>query len=504
VSRSLIREALAATAADTVSARKARQVWSAYEDWCQANGQPVYPSAAPSDEGERMVLRYLFSNVSARGWRKDRYVEVSRAIASAFLAAGYPDPRGDAWRQLREAVIRARPGPAEPPIDAFSEEEVLAAVAVVAVAGSPDTTEAQAAATLALADVMGWEPNPTRQALRALTMPRESFKLREDGIVLKAADGHRVLVDRETQPLHYRVLATVLEQVGDAAYPVRDVAPHPGRPAQGRAWLRRQLQLALGRADQGAPRTKSGGRASDSATASVPAFEAWWEHADARDRAWLIANAEDRKLAQSRQDLAYFYVGLANASRHAELSRLTVGGWWRTADGYTARLASNEHKGGMLALSRGSRAEQLTICVPHLDTGCAPHCPACRLEDHLEVRRRRHRAHGNDPLFVWPGRHYSPGTAEPLSGVAARHLMNRLWAQVDAHLDRDGAGRPRRIGTRTIRVTAATIARLRGMSLPEVADLLHHRQASTTVRYIALNAEYDEADLVLPEAAPEP
>lgn len=503
MSRPLIRAALAATTADTVSARKDRQGWSAYEDWCQANGQPVYPAGARSDEGERMLLRFLFSNVSTRGWRKDRYVEVSRSIASAFLTAGHPDPRGDAWRQLREAVNRARPGTAKPPIDAFSEEEVLAAVTAVAVAGTPDTTEAQTAATLALADVMGWEPNPTLQALRALSMPRESFQLREDGIVLKAADGHRVLVDRETQPHHYRVLATVLEQAGDAAYPVREVAPHPGRPAQGRARLRVQLQLALGRADHGVKRTKSGGRASNSATASVPAFEAWWQQADALDRAWLIANAEDRKLAQSRQDLAYFYAGLANASRHAELSRLTVGGWSRTPEGYTAQLASNRHKGGMLALSRGSRAEPMTICVPHLDGGCAPHCPACRLEDHLEVRRRRHRAQDDDPLFVWPGRHYAPGAAEPLSSVAASHLMNRLWAQVDAHLDRDGAGRPRRIGTRTIRVTAATIARLRGMSLPDVADLLHHRQASTTMRYIALNAEYDEAELVLPEAAPE-
>lgn len=502
MSHPLIREVLAATTADTVSARKARQSWIAYEDWCQANGQPVYP-AAGSDDGERMLLRYLFSNVSNRGWRKDRFVEVSRFIASAFLAAGHPDPRGDAWRGLREAVARDRPGAAGPSIDAFSEREVLAAVAAVAVAGLPQPLEAQAAATLALADVMGWEPNPTSQARCALSMPGQSFQLREDGIVLTVGSGRRVLVDRDTQPHHYRVLAAVLEQAGDAAFPVRDVAPHPGRPSQGRAKLRKQLQLALGRADQAAERTKQGARTTASATASVPAFEAWWGQADAQERTWLIANAEDRKLAQSRQDLAYFYTGLANASRHAELSRLTVGGWSCTSEGYTAQLASNEHKGGMLALSRGSRAESITIWVPHLDGGCAPHCPACRLDDHLEVRRRRHRARDDDPLFVWPGRHYSHGTAQPLSSVAAGHLMDRLWGQVAAHLDPD-ENRPRRIGTRTIRVTAATIARLRGMSLPDVADLLHHRQASTTMRYIALNAEYDEAELVLLEAPPEP
>ena len=78
--------------------------------------------------------------------------------------------------------------------------------------------------------------------------------------------------------------------------------------------------------------------------------------------------------------------------------------------------------------------------------------------------------------------------------------MNRLWAQVSAHLDYQG--RARRIGTRSIRVTLATIARLSGMSLAEVAEILEHRQLSTTRRYVRIHDEWAESELVLPEAAP--
>jgi hypothetical protein len=230
------------------------------------------------------------------------------------------------------------------------------------------------------------------------------------------------------------------------------------------------------------------------AGAGVTVPEEWWRTSTPQDREWLVRYAEDPNLERSRQDCAYFFGGLCFGGRYNELKELRFR-HLVAEDGYgfQFRLEADEHKGGRISQSQGRRGEALDIHIPHVvaadGTSHATHCPACSFAQHLEVRRLHGGGQPGERVFV------GLRSQETLNQKTATDIVKRLWSRVQ-HL----AAEPEvehRVGTRSIRITTATLARLEGLTLAEIADLLGHHLWSTTTGYIERHDDHAGGDLVL-------
>ncbi len=208
---------------------------------------------------------------------------------------------------------------------------------------------------------------------------------------------------------------------------------------------------------------------------------------------WFLANLDPR-LAQRRRDLCYALHGIVTGHRHAEHARLTIDHIVQTANGYTHTLL--EDKGNIIAVQRGGKARPVTHDIDHLadDTAeCPPWCPACALRDHLEVRHRNGAAPG-DPLYI---SYSGPAVGQVLGLQGATLAVQRFWALADGAAAVDDGTNPV-IGTRTMRVTAASMGRQQGMSLLEIAETLTGHRSINHARLYVRRVDPFTTDLVLP------
>lgn len=421
----------------------------------------------------KIALLFLHAHHGNYAWSSARgYV---MAIAKEHERRGRPDFRGKATGAYLTALKRefgTRKGRAT---DALNRTQVVASSERADSLHPPRAEAVRLRGVVAAAEALGVGPPVSgRDAPDAIrNLPREAFDVRPDAIWITAGSERRAL-DAKRQPIFYEALTAALRAAGDAARPLaprpEEVTPRKNaRPDATIADDSVRLRKAWGRAHH--PDTQK-----SSVTLTVGQVSSEIAHSSAEDRLWWLAMI-DTNLAIRRRDVAYVLVGVVAARRHAEMERLVMGDVEATATGF--RLDFGEDKGSSIAVSRGGRATRVIRSVDHLTDdprGCPPVCPACRLSDHLEVRNRAG-AGPEAPVFL-----SARGTALGIQG--ATDVVRRVWELV-ADLDAGEDDAERVIGTRTLRVTGATLARESGMSYLEIAvEVTGHRTPNAARIYV--------------------
>lgn len=186
----------------------------------------------------------------------------------------------------------------------------------------------------------------------------------------------------------------------------------------------------------------------------------------------LLVHCDTTRDLQVR-NLAWFALGIHHALRQISLANLLIEDVRAIHNGYevTYRVAK---------LQAG---EVLVCVVPHVDVdvemcGSDPMCPACGLDDQLEVCRRQGRTTG--PVF---GTYYA-GRWRVMTRQNARHLIRELVLSALPDLD---AGR--RIASRTLRVTTSTALVRSGASFTETAAITMRQDEAELARYVRLGIE---------------
>lgn len=428
-----------------------------YGDWCAANGRILFPDP---EVAEQQLLRFLHANVEVYGWAWSTCNMYALGVAQSFTRAAHPDPRGQrvqAWLLARQREQAGRPAVARP--DALAGDQIVS----TAEASSEPAVEAQVArlrGIVAVADALGVDPTSYDVALQRL--PRHAFLIREEGIVITDARGERHVLDQGLRPEMFTALELALD-VSDAEMPLLDASqPAKTFKKQDTVWLRRAWDLA---APRNLPRVVTSAATWRSAfDASTPLDRVWW------------LKCVDRDFEERLQSVAYLLVGVQTAFRHATMRRLVLGQMQTTPSGFLVEVASRQHKGGLQSHAQGGEARTLMKRIDHLapdSRECPVFCPACALSKHLDVRRRRG---GSDTDPVWCNRF---GAQMDLGGA------NRRLKTVLTPLQAGGHDRAQTIGTRSLRVSAATLARRSGMPLLEIAEeVTDHAKLSTLGLYL--------------------
>jgi hypothetical protein len=466
-----------------------KRAWRLFERWCEANGQPVYPaSGATQADAEQVLLRYLHSNVFDRDWSGATVKSSGNYVARTLVDGGYVDPRGLRWSAYVKAA-RKRKGPQQR-ISPFTAKQVLALREMLATS-SADQQAVEVAAVLVLVDLLALPSSELHSGSSVTRIPRSAFRVRATDLVVEHGT-QVIVVDAVRDPVSYRVLHTLLEMAGpDAVMPLR-------ASGQSRYAFTTRLRGAWSRTLGPNSEHLSPG-IPHSSTPLIP-FRQWWERANDGQREWLIRHTEKPFLRRDVRDAAWFFVALCGGARASEMCTLLVRHQVSsTAEGHLLRLEAGEHKGGRIAITSGGAAAPLEILVPHLVLGGATnvgsehvgHCPACLLDEHLRVLEADGRVGPDDPLF-------SNRNGVALNGASSSRIVARLWVGV-RHLVAEPDGM--RVNTRSLRMTTATLGSAAGLTLVELADLLHHQRLSTTIGYVHMDP-VSTGQLVMPYAAP--
>jgi len=211
-----------------------------------------------------------------------------------------------------------------------------------------------------------------------------------------------------------------------------------------------------------------------------------YQAAGEADRFWFLA-CVDKDLQRRRRDLSYALHGIVTGHRHAELARLRISDLTETSTGYSYALLGT--KGDLIARQRGGRARVSHHSVDHLEDDascCLAHCPACALRDHLEARRRQGAA-DHDPL-------YAGVRGDVLGPQGASAAVIRFWRMAESRDEPDSPA----IGTRTMRVTAVSLARQADIPYDEITQALTGHRSMNHARLYVRRLDPFSADLVLP------
>ncbi len=471
--------------------------WRGWVAWCGANELSAHPETVHQ---ERHLMLFLLHNHLERGWRRDTCAQYAREVLRVWSAAGHARTV-DTGALLSWIGKQSRPNDPKP--GAFEADQVLAVGAALQViptlpaSRQPCGAEVALAAVIAVADIAGVSPFQRRATgAKAMTdvvwgQPASAFTEQGDRILFTYG-GNRLLISRVRQPAHFHAVSTALAAAarlpGDAPpmlrlwpqLPVSSGSAHKSAVLQ--AWVR----ATAGRGGQDPRRHND--------AANRRACEEWWDHAGGEDRSWLVRVAGDRDLVRRCSDLAYFYTGVTTALRHASLSELVLDEIEVRAEGLVLNVPPTKHKSGNAELGQGKQGAWLRKVVAHQPTGdrsCVAHCPACALLAHLEIRRR-HGATGTDRVF--PPLH---ADGVRFSTVAGTNALRRVWSLAEEFLGNPERALEVRISTRSLRVSADTLARLGKLPLSTIQRLLDHRDPGVTELYIRIHDPYAEEDLVL-------
>ncbi|MBY9074224.1 hypothetical protein K1X13_05245 [Nocardioides sp. WL0053] len=459
MSRAEARALVAAEITNQEPTRNSRDATRVYEVWCAANDQTVFPDAAIA---EQQLLRFLHSNRLEHGWSWGTCNNYALGIAQSYERDGRPDPRGSRMKAWLLAVKRQQAGgPATPRTDALGGTQILSAVATRS-SGLEGHRVARLRGVISVAEALGVDPTAYGTALQRL--PRSAFSVREEDIVVTDATGRKHLLDRTAQPEFFAALTAALDHAGDVDLPLFDASDASDRPLTVRDT--RSLRAAW---DRATPR----------GSARVQVRVASWREAfpasAPTDRVWWL-RCVDEEYERRVQDVAYLLVGIQTALRHQTMKQMSLGHIATTTTGYVHEIAPKEHKGGLQSVAQGGRRRRLTKFVDHLERSpltCPAHCPACALGTHLALRRQRG-ATDTDP--VWVTQHGRPLALGPAN--------RRLQQLIDAPTDLCD-GWTQNIGTRSLRVTAATLARQMGMTPTQIAETVtDHANVATAELYI--------------------
>lgn len=474
--------------------------WRNWVAWCVANGCPGRPEP---DRQEQLLMLFLLHNYEVYGWRRDTCAQYAREVSRVWSMEGASDPRTLNTDALL-SWLGKQPRPNKVEVGGFGADQVVALGAALQVAPTmlpaghqPDDPALALAALVALADAADVSPlqrrGPGDRNVDSTVwgLPSSAF-VNQSGRLVVTYRSERFLIRKDRHPEHFQAVSAALaraDQLGSDEQPplvrlwprLLESRGNGHKSAVLHAWVR----ATTGRGGQDPLRKNI--------ASNRHAFQKWWDHASPDDRAWLILNAGDREIARRRSDLAYFYGGITTALRHASWCELVLGEVAVKPEGLVLNVPPTKHKSGNADLGQGKPGGWLHKPIAHQRDkhGCVAHCPACAVLAHLDVRRR-HGATGKDLLF--PPLHTD---AARFSTGAGTNALRRVWALAEEFLGHPDRAVEVRIGTRSLRVTAATLARVAKMPLWRIQQLLDHRDPGVTELYIRIHDAFADEDLVL-------
>lgn len=432
---------------------------AAFERWCAANDEKPWPLT------EDRLLVYLHAHYP--NWSTKTARQTVSQLVEHGKTLGHPDPRTETVPAYLSALARDL-GEHKAARTQALPAEALTAVSGAAqgqAAGAPAAEQlARRRALLVVCEALGVNPLTRRDVAAARALTRDQFTVIGQDVRARGTDWS-LLVDRDRTPERYELLTTVLEGADPAATPLaggRDIDADVDR-------VRDAVGRELLSAGQG--------------TVTRAAAAAAWDAATNEERLKVIVGLDGR-YRQRIQDAAYLLHGVATGHRHAELARLTLGHLRPTGTGWTYTLA--EHKSAIKAASRGGKATPIVAGIDHLDEHrdrCPAWCPACALDRHVN-QRLLDGATSTDRLYV-------SGTGKPLGRHVGAAIVARATGVENA-------------STRSMRVTAATLAREAGMSYEEIRTQVTHHESVTTTQLYVRRADPFTADVTLVIAHPEP
>ncbi|HAM21043.1 MAG TPA: hypothetical protein DCQ04_02000 [Actinobacteria bacterium] len=420
--------------------RLARE-WEKFIEWCEVNDLDYLPTK------EQNILRYL----EHHDWANYTRETARNAIAAAHENSGHNDPTG--MRTDAYMATRRKSGSDKrlPRTEAFTVAELCALANHVQTAHGESARRAVVAIAQATVGVLG-STKPVVQQL-----PSDAFVVNLRSITMVVGDDRHVL-NSGKNPTGFRLL--------------RDwIADHPGgTPLSGLAVGATDIEMAKESLNDVSAIRNRWRYAFN--VERIEAMQRSWDAASAADRDWYLSHFINR-LHTSRYLMASLLVGTNTGRRAADLPKVKQASLTKTATGYTFDVF--EEKGRVLAAQRGSTNSTTYECVvEHVNTNgerpCPLVCPACALERWLEVRRRLGLV--NEELFVTPN-------GEPVTACGLNQLIKRVCKEAGVSAEN------RALSSRSMRVTAATLAAQSGMSIVDIAaNITGHSDLSCTQLYI--------------------
>lgn len=431
----------AAAAPSLQRQKRLHREWEKFIEWCEVNNLDYLPTT------EQNILRYM----EHHDWANCTREAVRNAIVVEHQRSGHTDPTGvrtDAYMATRK---KSGSDKRLPRTEAFTVAELCTLANHVQTAHGGSARRAVVAVAQATVGVLGTTEPVVQQ------LPSDAFTVTLRSITIVVGDDRHVL-NSGTNPTGFRLL--------------RDwIADHPdGTPLSGLADGASDVEKAKESLnDVSAIRNRWRYAFS---VERIESMQRSWDAASAADRDWYLSHFINR-LHTSRYLMAALLVGTNTGRRAADLSKVKCSSLTRTATGYTFDVP--DEKGRVLAAQRGSRQSTTYECViEHVNTNgerpCPLVCPACALERWLEVRRRLGLA--NEELFVTPN-------GDELTAGGLNQLIKRVCKEAGVSAEN------RALSSRSMRVTAATLAAEAGMTIIDIAaNVTGHSDLSCTQLYI--------------------
>lgn len=409
-----------------------------WERWCLEHGEDPLPS------NETVVLRYLHSHFG--DWRPEYVRAIVNQLNRMHRVAGHGKLTGDRTTKYIQALRRV--GGPSPKIDPIRPGDLTRLVVQVYEPGPPDKHLARLQGTVALAlllDIPIWvdERKWDGRSPVAAQVVREAITIRDDGrLRIQAGDGI-VLLDPTRDPVLVAMVRDCLE-----------AAPEDPRP----------FALDQNRRERLIRHLRSMGKEPSAFVAGD------FSECSPEERQWFLACLDPHLEVQYR-NAAYLLVGWSLACRHDDLEEMTIEGTHRVRAGFviTQKFSKTDRRG-----------EGTDRTLGHADTGracetgspCHPLCAVRALTDWLAMQRFRF-GRTKGPLFTSRAK----GRSTSMTRSNAMWILRALWR--DAGLDQGAL-----IGTRSMRVGAATTAYEQRMPLLDIMDLLRHASPDVTQVYI--------------------
>lgn len=410
-----------------------------FHRWCLARSESSLPAS------EQTVLRFLWDHHPR--WSHGNARSYVHAITWSHRAIGVVAPCGNGVRDYLRNVLIEAGRLVEQPVDALRTSDAARIAerferSVLSFRCEDDTEPMRVRAALVIMRVTGLPLVSQRSSAgRAPMLSRDAFTVTATEVRIRVPEdgkGRVVLVGAGQLPVEYGILRDCLAAAGSRSTPLVPVEAEGGR---------QRLVVAVRDAYRRAGLTPD-------CDLKALGDRHWW---------WLLASA-DRDLARRVRNIAYLLTGTFTARRHAELCAADIEHLRRTDSGFALLVPRSKGK-------QGPRVYP----VHHEEPGgmCSAVCPACAVErwlEHQELCEDRRTG------ILFPTRY---GNAlRRMTRQNGRLIVRALWLDADGDPDA-------KIGTRSMRVGAATSAAEAAFTIQEVArEVTDHADLDTCELYI--------------------